>query len=100
MAKPAIIPISREQVEIDIQREMDKGKSRFEAAFRVMGNAYSAIKEAKKQIEQVVRKAKGIENFDDEQKAKYDSICRSVFEPEYQRIGHCKNIIAGLTKPK
>lgn len=48
----------------------------------------------------LIRKAKGYRNFDDDQKEKYDSICRSVIEPETQRIGHCKNIIAELTKPK
>ena len=100
MAKQPIIVVSRKQVEKDIQRERDKGKSHLEAAYSVMGNAYKGLSEASAGNEALIRKAKGYRNFDDDQKEKYDSICRSVIEPETQRIGHCKNIIAELTKPK
>jgi len=100
MAKQAIITVSREQVEADIKRETDKGKSREEATFHVMGHAESGRKEAREAIEILIRDANGHENFDDEQQKEYDRLCRTIIEPETQRIGHCKDIIAELSKPK
>lgn len=100
MAKPAIITISREQVERDIQREIDKGMTPVEAALCVQGHAEQGINQAKVAIDSLVREANGAENFNDDQKAKYDSLYAAIIEPETQRVGHCKNIIAELTKPK
>jgi hypothetical protein len=99
MAKQPIITVSREAVEKDIQRQIDKGKDRVAAASRVMGRAIKALDDARQDIEKLVRKAEGYENFTDKQKAKYDSICVAIIEPETQRIGHCKNIIWEWTKP-
>lgn len=47
MAKTAIITVRRKQVEADIKREIDKGKSRVEAAGRVMGRAAEGINKAR-----------------------------------------------------
>src|SRR5690348_15363728 len=100
MAKQAIIIVSREQVEADIKREMDKGKSREEAAYHVWGHAESAIQEAKKITDELLQQAGGRDKFTEQQEAEYDHQCWAIIEPETQRIGHCKTIIAELTPKK
>ena len=100
MAKQAIITVSREQVENDIEHEMKKGKSRVEAAHDVWGHAESAVQRAKKITEELLHEAGGVEKFTEQQMAEYNPQCSAIIEPETQRIGHCKDIIAELTKPK
>lgn len=78
MAKPAVIIVSREQVEHDIQREIEKGKSREEAAYHVMGHAGSAIQDAKEVTDELLRKAGGRDKLTDEQMQEYDRLCRTI----------------------
>jgi hypothetical protein len=66
----------------------------------VKGHAYKELSKANAKIEALVRKAKGHENFDDDQQEEYDRLCRTIIEPETQRVGHCDNIIAELIEPK
>lgn len=100
MAKQAIIIVSREQVEADIKREMDKGKTPLEAVHHVMGHAESAIQDAKEITDELIRKAGGRDKLSDEQTEEYDRLCCTIIEPEMQRVGHCQNIIAELSKPQ
>ena len=65
-----------------------------------MGHAAAGLAKAKAEVEELVCEAKSHENFNEEQQAKYDNLCAAVIEPESQRIGHCENIIAELSKLK
>lgn len=99
--KPKLRPINIRQTQVvdEIKEEIRKGKTRIEAAYYVMGKAAKGLAEATKKIEATIRKAKGYENLTEKQEDEINGLRHSIVDPETQRIGHCKLLIAGWTKP-